>query len=61
MFGVDDAKYREEVCAWVQLKQGAVLSTEALKYVEFVEGYPMTVTGKIQKFKIREVMSEKLS
>lgn len=72
--GVPDRKYGEELCAWIKLKQGAELTAEALReycrrelahykvprYVKFVEHFPQTVTGKIQKFKIREIMIAEL-
>lgn len=68
--GVPDAKYGEELCAWVKLKTGATATAEEIrahcrrelahfkvpKYVSFVTEFPQTVTGKIQKFKIREEM-----
>lgn len=68
--GVPDPKFGEELCAWVKLKPGSELTAEEVqnfcrenlarfkvpKYVRFVESYPQTVTGKIQKFKIREIM-----
>ena len=74
VIGVPDEKYGEEICAWVQLKNGAVLSEEELKtycrdkishykipkYVMFVEEFPMTVTGKIRKVEMRRVTVEKL-
>jgi len=74
VLGVPDAKYGEEVWAWVRLKAGASLSSEGLKdfcdgriarykvprYIEFVDELPMTVTGKIRKVEIREAMVEKL-
>jgi fatty-acyl-CoA synthase len=67
--GLPDARYGEEVCAWVRLKPGAVLTEEAVRefcrgriahykvprYVVFVDEYPTTVTGKVQKFKLREL------
>ncbi len=71
--GVPDPKYGEELCAWIKLKPGASLTAEEVRafcrtrlahfkvprYVRFVESFPQTVTGKIQKFKIREqVMAE---
>jgi fatty-acyl-CoA synthase len=74
VIGVPDERYGEEVCAWVVLREGADLDEEELKefcrgsiarfkiphYVRFVDGFPMTVTGKIQKFKMRELeMSER--
>jgi fatty-acyl-CoA synthase len=72
--GVPDAKYGEELCAWIKLKAGASLSEDEIrthcrsqlahykvpKYVRFVSEYPQTVTGKIQKFKIRELMCQEL-
>ncbi|MGC3969312.1 MAG: AMP-binding protein [Pirellulales bacterium] len=68
--GVPDAKYGEELCAWVKLKAGQTLAEDEVKcfvksglahfkvpkYVRFVDTFPQTVTGKIQKFKIREQM-----
>jgi fatty-acyl-CoA synthase len=68
VIGVPDAKYGEEVCAWVRLKEGANASAEELRewcrgriatykiprYWKFTDSFPMTVTGKIQKFKMRE-------
>ncbi len=72
--GVPDPKYVEELCAWIKLKPGATLSEEELRarcreklahykvprYICFVDDFPQTVTGKIQKFKIREQMIERL-
>jgi len=66
--GVPDAKYGEELLAAIRLRPGATLAEEAVRdycrgrlahykvprYVRFVSEYPMTVTGKIQKFKIRD-------
>jgi fatty-acyl-CoA synthase len=66
--GVPDDRYGEELMAWVQLREEAVCSEEDLRefcqgriahykvprYVRFTDEYPMTVTGKIQKFKLRE-------
>ncbi len=74
VFGVPDLKYGEELCAWVRLREGAVLSEEELRmfcdgqiahqkiprYVRFVEEFPMTVTGKMQKFLMRKAMEEEL-
>ncbi len=70
VIGVPDAKYTEELCVWVKLKQGMVLSEEEVRgfckaslahykvprYVKFVEEFPQTISGKIQKFKMREAM-----
>src|SRR3954453_10186588 len=72
--GVPDEKYGEELCAWVCLKDGASCDEEELRtfckesmahfkvprYVMFVDEFPMTVTGKIQKFKMREESIERL-
>ncbi|HEY1642312.1 MAG TPA: AMP-binding protein [Streptosporangiaceae bacterium] len=66
--GVPDARYGEELCAWVRLRPGSELTTEQLReycsgkiahykvprYVRFTDEFPMTVTGKVQKFKMRE-------
>jgi len=72
--GVPDPKYVEELCAWIKLKSGCELTSDEIraycrarlahykvpKYVKFVETFPQTVTGKIQKFKIRELMCAEL-
>jgi fatty-acyl-CoA synthase len=74
VIGVPSEKYGEEVMAWVKLREGAVVSSDALdaycrgkiatykipRYWKFVDGFPMTVTGKIQKFKMREVAVSEL-
>ena len=66
--GVPDQKYGEELCAWVRLAEGSALTGEELRewcrgklahykvprYVRFTDEFPMTVTGKVQKFKMRE-------
>ncbi|MCK4350900.1 MAG: AMP-binding protein [Candidatus Krumholzibacteria bacterium] len=67
--GVPDQKYGEEICVWIQLKEGESADAEEIKefckgkiahykipkYVKFVTEFPMTVTGKIQKYKMREI------
>jgi len=72
--GVPDPKYVEELCAWIKLKAGRVLTEEEVRefcrghlahykvprYVRFVDAFPQTVTGKIQKFRIREQMMQEL-
>jgi len=72
VIGVPDERYGEQVCAWVVLKEGAALDEDELKefcwdkiarfkiprYVRFVGAFPMTVTGKVQKFKMRELEIE---
>ncbi|WP_439837245.1 AMP-binding protein [Aeromonas enteropelogenes] len=75
VFGVDSERYGEEVCAWVKLRPDLVASEEEIKhflsariayfkvprYIRFVEEYPMTVTGKLQKFRMREMMTAELT
>jgi fatty-acyl-CoA synthase len=75
VIGVPDAKYGEELMAWVQLRAGAAeLTAEALRefctgklahykvprYVKVVDGFPMTVTGKVRKVEMRQVSTEEL-
>jgi fatty-acyl-CoA synthase len=69
VIGVPDARFGEELCAWVKLRPGAELSLEELRayctgkiahykiprYLRISGDFPMTVTGKVQKFKMREV------
>ncbi len=69
VFGVPDKKYGEEIAAWIQLKEnknttpeeihefcvGKIAHQKIPKYIKFVESYPMTASGKIQKFKMREI------
>ncbi len=68
--GVPDEKYGEEVCAWIRLRAGEAATADEIvaycrgqiahykvpRYVRFVDAFPMTVTGKIQKFEMREAM-----
>ncbi len=68
VIGVPDEKYGEELCAWVKLRPGAALTAEEVRgycqgkiahykiprYVRFTDAFPMTVTGKVQKYKMRE-------
>jgi fatty-acyl-CoA synthase len=72
--GLPDSKYGEELCAWIKLKSGQTVTADEIRafcraqlahfkvprYVKFVEAFPQTVTGKIQKFKIRDLMKEEL-
>jgi fatty-acyl-CoA synthase len=74
IFGVADDRYGEELCAWVRVRSGESLTAEEVRafcqgqiahnkiprYVEFVEEFPMTVTGKIQKFLMREAVEQRL-
>ena len=72
--GVPDKHFGEELCAWIIVRQGELLDDAAVrdyckgriahykvpKYIRFVDSFPTTVTGKIQKFLIRQIMSEEL-
>jgi fatty-acyl-CoA synthase len=75
VIGVPDEKYGEELCAWIRMKEGATpITAESLRefcsgqlahykiprYVEIVEEFPMTVTGKIRKVEMREVTAKRL-
>jgi fatty-acyl-CoA synthase len=74
VFGIPDDYYGEELMAWVQPHAGETLTDEELraycqgqiahykipKHIWFVEDFPMTVTGKLQKFRMREIALEKL-
>jgi fatty-acyl-CoA synthase len=74
VIGVPDERYGEEIMAWVQLREGAAATEEDLKsfckgkiahykvprYVKLVDEFPMTITGKVQKFKMREAAIEEL-
>ena len=69
VIGIPDRKYGEQVMAWVKLKPGATSSAEAVqefckgriahfkipRYVKFVDGFPTTLNGKTQKYKMREI------
>jgi fatty-acyl-CoA synthase len=75
VFGVPDTKYGEELCAWIVSKAGAALDEEGVRsfcqnrishykiprYIRFVESFPSTVTGKVQKFAMREAMIEEFA
>ncbi|MFC1740851.1 AMP-binding protein [Pseudomonadota bacterium] len=72
--GVPDEKYGEEVCVWVQLKENQTMDEEEIRtfckdhiayfkvprYIRIVDAFPMTVTGKVQKFKMREQTEKEL-
>ncbi|MFH1340406.1 MAG: AMP-binding protein [Pseudomonadota bacterium] len=74
VFGVADTRYGEELCAWIRLRSGETLTADEVRafcqgqiahnkiprYVEFVEEFPMTVTGKVQKFLMRDAVEAKL-
>ena len=74
VIGVPDMRYGEEVMAWVQLREDADTTDENIRefcrasiahykvprYIKFTDSFPMTITGKIQKFKMREQSIEEL-
>jgi fatty-acyl-CoA synthase len=74
VIGVPDPKYGEEVCAWVRLRSGQSATEEEIRgfcrgqiahykvprYIRFVDGFPMTITGKIQKYVMRQQMIAEL-
>ena len=74
VFGVPSEKFGEELCAWIKLRPGHTLSAEALvewarsrishyklpRYVEFVDAFPLTASGKAQKYLMRQEMARRL-
>jgi fatty-acyl-CoA synthase len=72
--GVPDDKYGEQLCAWIKLREGEHLSPDDVKefcegniahykipyYIKFVDGFPMTVTGKVRKFVMRQATIDEL-
>jgi len=74
VFGVPDPRYGEELCAWIKLRDGATMTEEDVKafckdqiahykvprHIRFVSEFPMTVTGKMQKFIMRDQMTGEL-
>jgi len=74
VFGVPDQRFGEELCAWIKVRTGETLTEDDVKayckdqiahykiprYVRFVDQFPMTVTGKMQKYLMRERMIEEL-
>ena len=74
VFGVPDPKYGEELCAWIKLADGEsaddleirefcdgqIAHHKIPRYIHFVDEFPMTVTGKVQKFIMRDRMIEEL-
>ncbi len=73
--GVPDVRFGEELCAWIVLREGETADEAEIKefckgqiahykvprYIKFVDEFPMTVTGKVQKFVMREQMIEELN
>ncbi len=74
VIGVPDPKFGEEVCAWIKLRPGESAREEEMRgfchgkiahfkiprYIKFVDDFPMTVTGKVQKYIMRQMMAEEL-
>jgi fatty-acyl-CoA synthase len=74
VIGVPDPRFGEELCAWIVLKPGEALAEDEVRsfcqgqiahykiprHIRFVEGFPTTVTGKVQKFAMRETMIAEL-
>jgi fatty-acyl-CoA synthase len=74
VIGVPDRKYGEQVAAWIRLERGSALTEDDVRrfcegriarfkiprYIKFVEEFPLTVTGKMQKFKMREIAIKEL-
>ncbi|HTC09853.1 MAG TPA: AMP-binding protein [Acetobacteraceae bacterium] len=74
VFGIPDARYGEELCAWIKVRAGETLTAEDVRefcrdqiahykvsrHIRFVDEFPMTVTGKMQKFIMRERMTAAL-
>jgi len=74
VFGVPDPRYGEEICAWLRLHEGETATEQEIRdycreriahfkiprYIRFVQDFPMTVTGKVQKFRMREQMTAEL-
>jgi fatty-acyl-CoA synthase len=74
VIGVPDPKYGEEICAWIKLRKdetatdqeiidfckGQIAHYKIPRYIRFVDSFPMTVTGKIQKFEMRKAMMAEL-
>ena len=74
VFGVPDAKYGEEICAWIVPKPGQTCTEDEIRdfcrdqiahykvprYIRLVQDMPMTITGKVQKFVMREQMIAEL-
>jgi fatty-acyl-CoA synthase len=74
VIGVPDRKYGEQVCAWIRLREGQSAASDEIldycrgqiatykipHYIRFTSEFPMTVTGKVQKFRMREITMKEL-
>jgi fatty-acyl-CoA synthase len=75
VIGVPDPRYGEELCAWVRLRDGCLATDEELRafcrgqiasykiprYIRFADEFPTTLTGKIQKFRMRDITVQELA
>jgi len=75
VIGVPDPKYGEEVCAWIKLREGETATEDEIrafckgqiahfkipKIIRFVDTFPMTITGKVQKYVMREQMAAEMA
>ena len=75
VIGLPDEKYGEELCAWISLRDGENASEDDIRafcknqiahhkiprIIRFVDAFPMTITGKVQKYRMREIMAEEQS
>jgi fatty-acyl-CoA synthase len=75
VIGVPDPKYGEEVCAWIKLREGEQATDDEIrayckgkiahfkipKVIRFVDSFPMTITGKVQKYVMREQMAAEMT
>ena len=74
VIGVPDSRYGEELCVWIIIRSGETLTEDEVRafckgqiahykiprYIKFVEDFPMTITGKVQKFAMRDAMIQEL-
>jgi len=74
VFGIPDIKFGEELCAWIILKSGETATDDDIRefcngqiahykiprHIRFVKSFPMTITGKVQKFLMRDAMIKEL-
>jgi fatty-acyl-CoA synthase len=75
VFGIPDPRYGEEICAWIKLRDGETMTEQEVRdfcrdqiahykvprHVRFVNDFPMTVTGKMQKFIMRAAMEKDIA
>jgi fatty-acyl-CoA synthase len=75
VFGLQDSEHGEEVCAWIKLRVGEKATAEEIRrfcrnqiasykvprYIRFVDSFPTTITGKVQKFRMREITAAEMA